>query len=554
VGNGAPSCHWVRDNISAYVAVIGPDPNGKILVLVSVEVYMLFMNDLQEYYAMVQELVGDEVYQTLYFVVQGQHNHEGPDTSGLSARPINHDYYKYMLEIMAQTTQTALNNMETAYLFYGQEEFYYGLGDIRDPLMQDSTLRILRAYRNQERSGTPIFTVVNWGMHPEVTLGYEPIINQQDCLKLNPPQPNCNGEGKYFTHDYPGHFSNVMKQLQGGGEALYFNGAIGCQIGIHAPVWEVTPEYPLGNGSVVPPGATIVPENFRMAYLIGEQLAIFANNIPLANANSPIVWGEFQYQRASILARVTNFFFRFGLVPQTALNPGGNPDRPLRIGNSLRPAYVCQGNNPKITDCVMDDFQYLYDPTVKLPYRVGNWMETEAKFIKLGPIRFLTIPGELAPELSTGLPRDFDFPSSVSKYYDEPELHVTGAAYTMPGVAMTMIGDCSPESPCWIFGLTQDEIGYMFPISDWKIKCTADDCLALYEKGALSYPDSASGYQCKNITEKPSAAYDYYLNNWDLDTWTKVNNTCVFGQMYGQVDDHYEEVCMRFIVVLHNIV
>jgi len=30
------------------VATIGPDPNGKIAVFVSVEVYMLFLNDLQQ--------------------------------------------------------------------------------------------------------------------------------------------------------------------------------------------------------------------------------------------------------------------------------------------------------------------------------------------------------------------------------------------------------------------------------------------------------------------------------------------------------------------------
>ena len=42
VGNGEPDCHWVRDNLSVRVGTIGPDPTGKILVLVSAEVYMLF--------------------------------------------------------------------------------------------------------------------------------------------------------------------------------------------------------------------------------------------------------------------------------------------------------------------------------------------------------------------------------------------------------------------------------------------------------------------------------------------------------------------------------
>lgn len=42
VGNGDGSCHWVRDVLNARAVAIGPDPNGKIVILVSVEVYMLF--------------------------------------------------------------------------------------------------------------------------------------------------------------------------------------------------------------------------------------------------------------------------------------------------------------------------------------------------------------------------------------------------------------------------------------------------------------------------------------------------------------------------------
>lgn len=448
---------------------------------------------------------------------------------------------------MRDATVDALNSMEEAYLFFGQDQFYYGLGDIRDPLMQDSTLRILRAYRNAERTGVPIATIVNWGMHPEVTLGYSPDFPSSDCLKLRPPIPNCSADGRYFTHDYPGHFSNVMTDLQGGGVSLYFNGAIGCQIGIHAPVWEVTSQYPLGNGSVVPEGATIVPKNFRQAYLIGRSLAQYAHEIALVNMNDPIVYGEFDYHEVTMMARVTNFVFRVGLVPQTAMNPLGDPNRPFRIGNTLREAYVCNTLNPTIQDCVSDNFTYARDNVTHLPYRIGQYMQTEAKYLRLGPMKFITIPGELAPELSAGLPKDFDLPSSVSKYYDEPEKHVTGQDYTLPGVVFDMVG-CTIEEPCWIFGLTQDEIGYIFPISDWKILCTAseEECARMYELGALAFPDAASGYQCKNITDHPTLSQQYYVSNFDYSTWNMLNNTCTYGTLTGQASDHYEEVSCFF--------
>lgn len=48
--------------------------------------------------------VGETAYADLLFFVHAQHNHEGPDTSGLNAAPINHDYYRFMLEQMRDAT------------------------------------------------------------------------------------------------------------------------------------------------------------------------------------------------------------------------------------------------------------------------------------------------------------------------------------------------------------------------------------------------------------------------------------------------------------------
>jgi hypothetical protein len=117
-----------------------------------------------------------------------------------------------------------------------------------------------------------------------------------------------------------------------------------------------------------------------------------------------------------------------------------------------------------------------------------------------------------------------------------------GVNYTLPGVIADMV-ECTLEAPCWILGLTQDEIGYMFPISDWKVFCTAepDECKAMYQSGALAYEDSASGDQCKEISDAPEAAQAYYESTYDYSTWTKVNHTCVYGQLAGQTEDHYEE-------------
>jgi len=91
---------------------------------------------------------------------------------------------------------------------------------------------------------------------------------------------------------------------------------------------------------------------------------------------------------------------------------------------------------------------------------------------QIGPMSIFTIPGELAPELSNGLPTDFDLPESVSKYYVNPDLHSVGENYTMPGVLKDML-KCDY---CFAFGLTMDAAGYIFPMSDWRIGCWGDYC------------------------------------------------------------------------------
>jgi hypothetical protein len=58
---------------------------------------------------MVRERVGTTLYDNLIFVVHAHHNHEGPDTAGIGAVPVNHDYYDYMIQQMVDATAAALN-------------------------------------------------------------------------------------------------------------------------------------------------------------------------------------------------------------------------------------------------------------------------------------------------------------------------------------------------------------------------------------------------------------------------------------------------------------
>ena len=70
---------------------------------------------------------------------------------------------------------------------------------------------------------------------------------------------------------------------------------------------------------------------------------------------------------------------------------------------------------------------------IRLPMRVGRYIQMPLAYARLGPIRLVALPGEFSPELVIGVPDDFNAPDAVGRYYERPERHVVGAAYAFPG-------------------------------------------------------------------------------------------------------------------------
>jgi len=81
-----------------------------------------------------------------------------------------------MYEQMRDATIDALEDLRPARLFYGQFDHFFGLEDTRDPVTFDEKVRVLKAFPVLDENGSigkaPIATIVQWAMHPEVTLGY----------------------------------------------------------------------------------------------------------------------------------------------------------------------------------------------------------------------------------------------------------------------------------------------------------------------------------------------------------------------------------------------
>lgn len=557
VGNGKPNAHWVRDELCARAAAIGPDPDGFTTVFVSVEVYMLFMNDLEQFHQKLRAALGSERYDKLRIVVHAEHNHSGPDTGGVGLA-INQQYYAYLMDQMVSVTVEALDVREPVQLHWGIAPFYYGLGDIRDPRLQDANVRTIRAVSDKD-AGRVVVSLTQWGMHPEVTLGYSPPIDPLDCQELLRNKEDCSAQGRFFSHDYPGWFSRQLAALQGGGHALFFNGAIGAQIGNHAPVWTPTDEHPLGDGREPPPGAPRVPVSFYLAYLIGTGLANFTGQIKAHP--QPVAYQPFEHRRADFWVRFTNFFFKVGGVP-TLLGgvPSRRGTRPLFLGDTLRPSWICDPvEAPSALTCRSDDFDFRYDPTTNLPYRLGNYLRSEVQYLRLGPVQFITAPLELPPELATGLPADFDTPQGVLRYYNNPELHATGSRFELPGVVFQTIPQLPGDSLQFLIGLCGDELGYSVELPDIRLVCSGDEdeCRRLYQAGAMNYSEpgsySMAGAQCIDIMNRQEIYYRRYLDEFDPDTWRIVNNSCFFGQRPdGYPRGHYDETNSASIVLAQS--
>jgi hypothetical protein len=107
-----------------------------------------------------------------------------------------------------------------------------------------------------------------------------------------------------------------------------------------------------------------------------------------------------------------------------------------------------------------------------------QYTTTEMGVLELGPVRMLTVPGELLPELAVG-------------GYDGSQMFTTLAELIEPGNPNPPDLDLAPEGPyleqrlgspyTWVIGLGNDELGYIIPSYDFQL-------------GPVPYLSEASGH------------------------------------------------------------
>ncbi len=530
VGNGDSRSYWVHDDLRVSAMAVSQLFGRELVVLVSTDTYMIFRLDGEDIREKVRARLPRWIADRARIVVTATHNHHGPDT----AFDINHDWYEYMTDQAADAVVEAIWRRRPATLRVAAGEHWFGQNDGTDPQILDPRLQVLQA---RDLRGRTIATAVQWNDHPEGTLSWAPPAETivDDCAALGLVGDDCTAEDRYFTADYPGVMREVLR-AQYGGEVLYFNGALGVLIGPGgAHVWEVDGEHPLGNQLVAPAGA-IAPgggadytqRNFRRTAIVGEQLAGAVQRL-LQNAR-PIYVPSLEYKVDTLFVRLTNFGFRVLLTVDPATGYS-------QLGHNLATLYTCPPTGPKTADtCTSDGLASVYDELAEREVRVGDHLESAVEYVRIGPVGMMFLPGEIPGELTVGFPRDFR--TYPERWYEEaPGLHAFGKDYKTPGYVTRRMHDRYE----WTIGLGSDELGYVIPISNFRVKCVFDDvlgpgaCQSFYDNGYIEFPDAVAGATCKQLLDDPASSPIPEPYN------ILVATTCIYGQAFGEADGHYEE-------------
>ena len=531
VGNGSEDGVWVHDDVRASALALRWD--GRAVVLLSADVYMIFAVDADEIERRARAMLADDPeFANASIIINATHNHHGPDT----AFSVNDAWYDMAADEMAQTIGDAWRaDAAPAELAVASGEHRFGQSDQRDPNINDPRLNVLQV-KKADSSGI-IATLVQWTDHPESTLGWEPPIDTTAvCAEQGWAPDDCSAEGRYFTADYPGVLRERLQKAVGG-EVLYMNGALGSQIGPGAAdVWKVDDAHPVGDGVTAPAGAEPVDgaadlrqRNMARTDVVGEQLtqAVLA----LLDTAAPVTVDRLDVAQKAFYTRLTNIGFRVLLADGD-------------LGWQTPKAYVCTAK-PFTDETCTDDGGELIDDPVLTPLidsqiRKGDVLRTRVTWLRLGDVGFLFMPGELPPELVIGLPDDFV--TNTAKYFENPSLHATGADYVIPGALL----DLSPTPITFTVGLGGDELGYWVPISEYRVKCldlvmpadSGQTCQQLFDAGLLVAPDAVAGPVCKALYDGGAPAYTPGQE-------AALRAVCRYGQALGrelgEPEDHYEE-------------
>ncbi len=455
-GFGSQCAEGVFDDTWARAMVL--DDGDSAVAIVSLDVVGFFNLEVQRARRELAARYPDLAEEVDELIISSTHTHEGVDTMGFWGQTLGIDgkspaYQAFIRSQILDAVKEAWEARTPATAKFAETEHTVGVRDSRDPQVIDPY-----AYSAQfldAETDEVLGTIVNWSNHPEA-LG---------------------GDNGFISSDFP-HGTRTSLEGRYGGTAVYFSGSVGgLMTPLRVPVVDPKTGEEFGDG-----------EDLTRAYAIGRILAeAVADDLDAANAH-PL--GKLHAESRELYIGSDN-------TALAALNAAGVFDVPTFVGGES------WGSDPD-----------LRRPGVNAG-RAGTQFRTEIARVKVGPAMFLTVPGELFPELEVG-------------FADVPVCD-GGATSTDTGF---------PEEPVisghddaryqFVLGLAQDELGYIVPRSHHWFLHAEDQVTGggngdgLVPVGALEADDPCGESHYEETVSASST----------LAPWT----TCVAAELAGHVD------------------
>ncbi len=384
-----------------------------------------------------------------YLIVAAEHDHETQDVMGQwgpvdGQSGLKKDYNAMIRAQTALALSKANKALQPVHLEFGastvdghiKETDPAGhktaafVSDVRDPVVLDNQLRTIRFVSTKDNS--TVATMINWCSHPEFADDRNMMISADYVHALR--------EGVEKGLDVKDSTGKQIYKAAGvGGIAVFFNGALGGQVGpgvVQHTDWE-------GNTP---------PEGIDRAYNDGELLAAYALEA-LHNPDSQET-AALGFRSREIYLTVKNAAFHIAIAQQLFDRDGEFYDKTQPLG---------EGNEPQIRSQIF--------------------------VLDIGPAELVSIPGELDAELllakrdgTTSL--DAPYPFTPPPYHvlndpkDYPQCGQDGHSRCddgPPDIAAfdrTKVIDLARDPNAkyrWVIGLGQDELGYVVPEYDYKL-------------------------------------------------------------------------------------
>lgn len=454
-GFGSQCADGVFDDTWARAMVL--DDGDSAVAIVSLDVVGFFNLEVQrarrELAARYPE-IADEIDDV---IISSTHTHEGVDTMGYWGQTLGIDgkspaYQAFIRSQILDAVHDAWEAKRPAEAKFARTEHTVGVRDSRDPQVMDPY-----AYSAQfldAETDDVLGTIVNWSNHPEA-LG---------------------GDNGFISSDFPHGTRTALEDLYGG-TAVYFSGSVGgLMTPLRVEVIDPKTDENYGDG-----------EDLERAYAIGRILAEAVADDLEAATTQPLNGLEVESRDLYIGSDNTAL---------AALSAAGVFDVPTFIGGES------WGSDPA-----------LWRDGIPAG-RTGTQFRTEIARVEVGPAMFLTVPGELFPELEVGFP-------------DPPVAECAEADTGFPLEPVISAHDDAEYQ--FVLGLAQDELGYIVPRYDhWflhaedQVTGGAGNGDGLVPVGALEAEDPCGEGHYEETVSASST----------LAPWT----SCVAADLAGHVD------------------